>query len=302
MLSILIPTYNYNVYPLVAELLLQCKNSGAKFEIITIDDASQLFRTENNKVNTLENCSYEVLQTNIGRSKIRNLLASKARFNWLLFLDADVFPKNENFIAEYLDCISTDEKVVAGGLLYKAEKPEQKLLLRWVYGTNREVITKAKREEKPYQSFLSSNFLTTKKLIESVPFNETMPDLRREDTLFSHDLMQNNIPIQHIDNPVYHLGLDDFETAIKKENESLDGLKYLLNHDLMESDYIKISRLYATIRKLGLHWAVHSVYKLALSSMMRNLSGDNPSLSVFDFYRIGYLCGNGETKTDQNSK
>ena len=89
MLSILIPTYNYNIFPLVTELVNQAKVLKIEFEIITIDDGSNQFQIENHKINHLENCSYTVLSNNIGRSSIRNLLAKKAKFKWLLFLDAD---------------------------------------------------------------------------------------------------------------------------------------------------------------------------------------------------------------------
>lgn len=292
MLSILIPTYNYNIFPLVSELRSQCETCGIAFEIIALDDASLLFHPENEQVNTLQNCSYAILEANIGRSAIRNLLAKKATYNQMLFLDADVFPKDKNFIANYVNAIDSTEKVIAGGLLYTAERPETELLLRWVYGSKREVISKELRSEKPYQSFLSSNFIITKSLIAKVPFNESIPDLRREDTLFSFNLMQHKIAIKHIDNPVYHLGLDRFEVALQKENESLDGLKYLLQHNLLSPDYIKISRLYATIKKLGLHSVFYFFHLLARPMLLKNLSGPNPSLYLFDFYRVGYLCKN----------
>ena len=40
MLSILIPIYNYNSYPLVQELHKQCLESDIDFEILCQDDAS----------------------------------------------------------------------------------------------------------------------------------------------------------------------------------------------------------------------------------------------------------------------
>src|SRR5690554_7739581 len=80
MLSILIPTYNYNVFPLVQEVFRQCVKENIMFEIIVLDDSSQNFHEENNQINTLNNCFYTVLNQNIGRSAIRNLLSTKASF------------------------------------------------------------------------------------------------------------------------------------------------------------------------------------------------------------------------------
>ena len=43
MLSILIPTYNYNVYPLVMELKSQADELDLSYEILVQDDASKIF-------------------------------------------------------------------------------------------------------------------------------------------------------------------------------------------------------------------------------------------------------------------
>ena len=83
----------------------------------------------------------------MGRSAIRNLLATDAKFNWLLFLDADVFPKNRDFITTYLDAIKPESEVIYGGILYTKEKPNQSHLLRWVYGHEREALPTKHRQE-----------------------------------------------------------------------------------------------------------------------------------------------------------
>ncbi len=108
MLSILIPTYNYNVFPLVNEVSEQCLSEKINFEIIVLDDASQNFHTENNKINSLDNCSYSILNQNIGRSAIRNLLSTKASFNNLLYLDADVRLVSNQFIKNYINFIKNN--------------------------------------------------------------------------------------------------------------------------------------------------------------------------------------------------
>lgn len=142
MLSILIPTYNYNVYNLVLELHIQCLESGIIFEIIVIDDGSNTRILENEKINTLSYSSYEKLKSNIGRSKIRNLLAQKGNYQWLLFLDADVFPKNKNFISAYIQCINNEEKTVNGGLLYPEKNQKETNFF----------VGSMEREEKHYPS------------------------------------------------------------------------------------------------------------------------------------------------------
>lgn len=290
MLSILIPTYNYTIYNLVSTVQKQVEQTGIDYEIICLDDASNLIFLENERINDLPHCSYKKLETNIGRSKIRNLLAQKAKFDWLLFLDADVLPKKDTFISEYLPHINDEEKIVNGGLLYREEKPEKEKLLRWVYGKKREALTAERRQKKPYLSFLTLNFLIHKSIFKKVSFDETIPNFRHEDTLFSYNLMQKKIQIQHIDNPIYHLGLDNFEDAIQKEKESLTTLKHLIDNTLIPNDYLRISKLFATIKQFKLLFAFYFFYKISQFLFLKNLSSTNPSLFIFDLYRLGYLC------------
>ena len=60
MLSILIPTYNYNTTALVKTLQKQAITCAVDFEIIVLDDASSDIQssTENKKINALEHCSF----------------------------------------------------------------------------------------------------------------------------------------------------------------------------------------------------------------------------------------------------
>jgi len=293
MLSILIPTYNYPIYALVSDLKAQCDVCKISYEIISYDDGSENFHEENNRVNELGFCSYKVLENNIGRSKIRNLLAKNAKYNYLLFLDADVMPVHPNFIKSYIKHFDSNA-VVTGGLRYREEKPADDLLLRWFYGSEREAMSLSEREKSPHQSLLASNFMAPKSLFNRVKFNELIPDLRREDTLFSYEMMVNQIPILHIENPVYHLGLDPFEIAIRKEKESLQGLHYMLKNGLLPESYLKMSRLFATINKMRLTSLIGSFHNASEKLFLRNLSSAKPSLLLFDLYRIGYLCAHAK--------
>ena len=290
MLSILIPTYNYNVVPLVLELQKQCLECNIIFEILVFDDGSKLFLDENQKINSVENCRFEVLEKNIGRSAIRNLLAKKAKFNSLLFLDTDTIPIDNHFIKNYISQINEDEKVVYGGIKYPKEKPKKSQILRWKYGNSREALPVEKRQENPYLSLLTLNFLIHKNIFSTVSFNETIPNLRHEDTLFSYNLKQQKIKVLHIENPVFHLGLDDFEVAIKKENESILGLKYLIDHQLLPTDYVRLSKIAAEIDKLNLNFAFAIFYKITKPYFLKNIASNNPSLFIFDLYRLGNLC------------
>jgi glycosyltransferase involved in cell wall biosynthesis len=106
MLSILIPTFNYNAFSLVKEMHHQLTLEALDFEIICIDDASYSpLNIKNEEINTLSFSSFKSLERNVGRSAIRNLLADTAKYKWLLFLDVDVIPVKPSFIKNYSACL-----------------------------------------------------------------------------------------------------------------------------------------------------------------------------------------------------
>ena len=100
MLSILIPTYNYETTTLVKELNKQAILEDIEFEIIVGDDKSTDLEIikNNQEINSIQRCSYYVNIENLGRACNRNELVKKAKFEWILFLDCDVLPKDSNLI------------------------------------------------------------------------------------------------------------------------------------------------------------------------------------------------------------
>lgn len=290
MLSILIPVYNYDAFSLVEKLHNQAVELNITFEIICLDDASDLFKTENQEINRLQNCSFVVLDNNIGRSAIRNLLAEKALYENLVFLDADTFPVHENFISNYISLIDNSEKIVYGGILYESTQPSKNKLLRWIYGRKREALLVADRNKNPYLSFLTLNFLISKSIFHKVSFNESIPNLRHEDTLFSFELKQKQIEILHIENPVFHLGIEDSKTFLQKSEEAVLGLKNLVDSNLISTDYVKLSHYFQVIKKYHLTALIAFGFRVLKPLFVKQLLCKKPSLFLFDLYRLGYYC------------
>lgn len=292
MLSILIPTYNYNIVSLVNAVYNQVKKTEIPFQILCYDDNStnsEIVKS-NQEINLLENTTYTILKQNIGRSAIRNLLAKNAKYEWLLFLDADVLPKANNFITTYLQAISNNSEIIYGGILYQEEKPNPDQILRWVYGNKRESLTVAERNKNPYLSFLTLNFLIKKSIFNKVSFNEEIPNLRHEDTLFSYHLSLKKINISHIQNPVYHLGLENSKVFLKKSIESVDAILLFLEQELIAKDYTLITRVFYKLKKVNLHRVFAFIYRNFQKVFKKILLSKKPSLFVFDIYRLSYFC------------
>ena len=116
-LSILIPTYNDCCVELVNNLAQQAMRlSGLSYEIIVLDDASNRPEVllQAAYINELRNTRFVRRETNVGRAKIRNILTSMARYQWLLFLDSDMEIVSPDFLERYLQA-PPEAAVVYGG-------------------------------------------------------------------------------------------------------------------------------------------------------------------------------------------
>ena len=293
MLSICIPVYNYDVGSLVKDLHFQAKEAGYPFEMILMDDASDETFREINKSIELENVRYIQLNENIGRAKIRNRLAEEAKFSFLLFMDCDSAVASRLYIGNYIRVIDS-WTVCCGGRIYEGKKPADSTYLRWKYGVERECASVSERNKNPNSGFQTNNFLIHKSIFEKVKFNEDLIGYGNEDTLFGLELLEQKVIIQHIDNPLIHTGLESASDFLEKtENgiENLHRVELLLREKYPK--YINHSRLMRTklfLQKLHLLGCVSKLFSMMKRLMKNNLLSKNPSLMIFDLYRLGLLC------------
>ena len=292
MLSIVIPTYNYNIEALVSELHAQSTACNIDFEILCYDDSSTNLEiiASNKTINLLKNTTYKFLDTNIGRSSIRNLLAKDAKFDLLLFLDADVIPVKNNFISEYLAAFTESTQLIFGGVNYQDVKPKNEEMLRWVFGRKREVVPLNERKKSVYLSFLSCNFLIKKEVFNSVNFNEEISLDAHEDLLFSFNLKENDISISHINNPIYHLGLESSEIYLKKSLRGVKASLSLAKNNLIHIEYTRIIRTFHNCKKIGINYLLALLFPVFRNLFETNLLSKKPSLFIFDLYKLSYLC------------
>jgi cellulose synthase/poly-beta-1,6-N-acetylglucosamine synthase-like glycosyltransferase len=290
MLSILIPTYNYNVVPLVLELQKQCLDCNINFEILVFDDNSKLFLDENQQINSLENCRFSKNNSNLGRGKNINFLTENAQFEWLLIMDCDTFPTHNNFIQKYISEIDENGEVVFGGIEYQKEKPTNDQLLRWFYGNVRESLSVEKRNRNPNGNALTSNILIQKKLFLSNKFDESITKYGYEDLVFLSDLKKKGIVVKHIDNTTYHLGLETSQLFLEKTKIALGNLKSIAKTNPLDSSESKILKIYIFLKKIYLACLISYLFKKTERKIEQNLLSQKPSLLLFDWYKLGYFC------------
>jgi glycosyltransferase involved in cell wall biosynthesis len=290
MLSILIPIYNHNTYNLVSQLNGQCLNFGIKFEIICQDDASNsILNKFNEEINQLLNCSFVSLKENVAHRKNRNLLAEKAKYDWLLFIDGDSKIIQEDFIQKYIDN-TKDFQVIYGGRIHPEICPSNAQKLRWKYGRNIEDKTALERQKKPFKSLLFNNTLILKSEFNKVKFDAEITLYGHDDTQFSYELSKIKSKINHINNPILHDDIDANKKYLDKTEESLKSLLVLYTSNKISPEFVSILKLYVFFKKTGLIYLVQFGFKMFKNVFRKQILSNKPSLMVFNIYRIGFLC------------
>ena len=290
MLSILIPIYNYNAYPLVLELHKQCLECAIDFEILCQDDASKsVLNSENEKINSLSNCNFTELKVNIAHRQNRNMLASKAKFDNLLFIDGDSIIIRNNYISNFVSCLN-DFDIIYGGRLHPENCPSNVQKLRWKYGKFIEDKSVEKRKLTPFQSLLFNNTVIKKDCFNQVKFDSHLTKYGHDDTQLSYQLSQFNPKLKHIDNPVEHGDIDTNKEYLIKSKSSLENLIELYNEGKINKDFSKLISLLLLLNKLKLTYLISVFYKISEGFLNRNLEGNNPNLFLYTIFRIGYLC------------
>src|SRR5690554_1933961 len=291
MLSILIPTYNYDVFPLVENLFNQCQKEGIEYEVLVLDDCSteEIIIEKNSGIQTFQNVFLFRNENNLGRTQTRKLLAEKAKYNWLLFLDADVIPAQENFISEYTKALDGKHNVVFGGYSYTDFNSDFSTILRWKYGTEREQALASERNKKPYAYVFSGNTLIDKTTFLENNFDEN-ENIYGMDIYFSYNLFRNNVTVLHIDNPIIHLGLEQNEVFFDKALESVKSRRIFLAD---KNEIKKINPLlkhYNRLKSFRLTKVVSVLFRISEPYLKKRVLSKRPNLLCFDLYRLGYIC------------
>ena len=287
MLSVLIPIYNFAVIDLVQELSKQAESLNIPFEILCIDDQSKSeFLNSNIGLEQIKGVNYQVLKNNIGRSAIRNLLADRARFDYLLFLDCDI-EIEAHFLKKYFDFKDKSEVIVGGVSYSDFDNKDKTKLLRWKYGKAREERKAHLRNQKPYTSFSACNLWVNKKVSQKVRFSESFTKYGHEDTLYGAELELNSITVIHINNPIIHLGIDKVSVFLEKTELALINLVLLRRNHPKTCRNIKIFNYYNRLRKTL--FFSKGLFLLCRYICRKMLLSGNTNLIVFDLYKLSFI-------------
>ncbi len=293
-LSICIPVFNFDINELIEDLRDQINLDHLDAEIILIDDGSDNEFIEINKDLKNKVSQFIFLGSNIGRSKIRNLFLKYSQSEYLLFLDCDGKIIQKNFLKIYFDFIDKKSPdVVFGGRKVSDVKPDSEYGLRWKFATERENLPVNQRLNAPYLDFQTNNFIVKKSILEKVPFNEGITQYGYEDLVFSKDLYDHQVKIDHIDNPIFNNDVETNVVFLSKADQSAKSLAQLIKTDknFNRVSQIKLTKAYLMMRKTGTIYLYRLIYKIFRSRIEKKLLTGNASLKALDLYKLGQLIG-----------
>jgi glycosyltransferase involved in cell wall biosynthesis len=290
MLSILIPTYNFDCSKLIGDLwqqaeALSSEDNDFQFEIIVADDASSHNEATQKVAQLAQNheaLQYVRLKTNVGRSAVRNILIDLAHGEWILMLDDDAQVIKDDFIAHYWRCRMKAD-VLCGDLTNPKEAlsgHELRFKYEWAAMPQR---TANVRNKAPYDRFTTFNFFAKKSVVKAIGFNTNIKEYGYEDVLLGLELKARGVRVWHLDNPLLHLGIDANDAFVRKTEAALRSFAAL------PDPYKQQTKLGRTLKQLN-QWKLKGLaaclLKPWLPAMKKNLLSHQPSLLVFKLYKL----------------
>ncbi|MBQ3188306.1 MAG: glycosyltransferase family 2 protein [Bacteroidaceae bacterium] len=287
MLSILIPTKDYNCCKLVESLHAQCEAASLTHEIIVGEDgSSSQGLSMNAAIDDIPQCRRVIQATNIGRAAIRNLLAKEAKCKNIMFIDSDAVVEHHDIIAKYTAALQ-DNEVVCGGLYHATTLDNIGCSLRYKYEKKADKLrSAAERAKNPYDKFSTFCFAIRRRIFQKIEFSDKISKYGHEDTLFGRELQRRGIAIKHIDAPLLHSGLESNSVYLEKVRTSIETLVLVEN----EIESTPLLQCYRKLQKLHLATPMAHIWRHTQRLLCRNLLGKNPSLTILGIYKIGFLC------------
>jgi hypothetical protein len=247
---------------------------------------------QNQQINTLTNSKFIEHIKNVGSRANRQRLAELAQYEWLLFVDADSIPKlrdkSPDYLSNYINELNQSYDAIFGGFAYDKLSDASKAL-RYTFGKQREEVDADTRNKNPYKVIISANFLIKKSVFLKLNSQETK-NIYGLDYLFSTQLKEHQVTIKHINNEVFHLGLDSNKTFLEKTRNAVKALHYINASKKIKAHNISLLRAYKMVKAIGLKQPMGWFFKRVETNLEANLTGPKPNLFLFDVYRLGYFC------------
>ena len=99
-----------------------------------------------------------------------------------------------------------------------------------------------------------------------------------------------NIKVFHIDNEVYHLGIETSDVYLRKKEKAAETLLSLYNAKKIGNHQNDLLRVFIKLKLFKLNVVFSKLYIVFKKRLKNNLLSNKPSMKLLQFYRISYMC------------
>ena len=230
-ISVLVPFYDTDPVGLVHSLLSRAEALGGGVELIVADDGSSDSRHSRAVTPILQASSAPAALItaayNLGRAKIRNVLAAAGRGEYVLFIDSDLRPGAPDFLERYLQiCKAASPDVVYGGfeMVPDGTNPDP---LDAYYARHSDCVPAEQRRADPAKHTFTNNLLVRRAVMLGTPFDERFTGWGWEDVEWALRVSEHRT-IEHIDNPVLNPATSSAAALVAKFGGSAGNFQLLL--------------------------------------------------------------------------
>ena len=264
MLSILIPTYNFDCLNLISTLVKQCEKlleeeKGFAYEVVVLDDGSSdtdLAEHVAKGCCKLRGVRWISGGENCGRAVVRNRLLTEARGEWVVMIDDDAQVVSDEYVSNYWKHRFTAD-VLCGDLVNYDECPPG-CELRFYYEKAAEPMRSVVvRNQTPYDRFSTFNFMARRDVMLSIGFRNSLKEY----------------------------GIDSNASFLSKTRAAMRSLSAL---PLSVRRRIGASRLSLELQRCRLRSVVALILKPLLPLLERQLLSHHPNLQLLKLYKLGY--------------
>jgi LmbE family N-acetylglucosaminyl deacetylase/glycosyltransferase involved in cell wall biosynthesis len=250
-LSVLVPFHRDDPVPLLEALASQRIDDVADVEVVVLDDGTgddELADAVARAVAaTPVPTRFVRLTENVGRGPGRNVLSGQARAPHLLFLDADMLPDDDGFLARWVAVARTDPAVAFGGFSVRHTPHDKATAVHRALSADREILTVAERQRNPSNHVFTSNLLVRRDALEVEPFDDGFAGWGWEDVDWALRAGRR-WTIEHVDNPATHIGLQTAAELLTRFERSVPNFARLIER---HPDDVPSFPIYATAQKLA---------------------------------------------------
>ena len=257
-ISVAVPFFRVDVCPLAEVLVGQAARLSGSVELLFADDASgdpeHAKRLESLLSKASPACRLVSATQNVGRARIRNALHERCRGQYVLFLDSDMYPDSDDFLARYFElAVAAAGDVIVGGSSYHQIRGVPRSQRLYFYHSNRtQCVSVAVRRNHPLRYVFTNNLLLRRRLLSEIAFDPEYSGWGYEDTDWAFAVAQQNARVIHIDNTATHVGLIDDDRVIEKYKESVGNFVRLTSKFPAQSQTIPVYRLARRLSRLPL--------------------------------------------------